>query len=218
MTTLPDARGMTVQLVMPPSTAAQYGSNHGAFGGRPPRGRGRGYRGPWRSQSPTQQHNAAAPPFRDNVGIPSTGHVPDVDVDMPNASVAVTETCCTNVWQRIRRIFWSRRLAVNICAGILFLHYIFSKLTSITRSARVITEMIQKRLDKLGDMILDRVTLKQGKTYCGRWLMLLTCKCGTWIKSAIWLGIHGDTRTSDILVRESSVVIDVYSYYFGLHR
>ena len=37
-------------------------------------------------------------------------------------------------------------------------------------SARGITSMIQKRLDKTREMILDRVTLKQGKTHCGRGL------------------------------------------------
>jgi len=31
--------------------------------------------------------------------------------------------------------------------------------------------MIQKRLDKLRDMILDSVTLRQGKTHCGRGLI-----------------------------------------------
>jgi len=38
------------------------------------------------------------------------------------------------------------------------------------RSARGITSMIQKRLGKLRD-ILERVTLKQGKTHCGRGLI-----------------------------------------------
>jgi len=37
------------------------------------------------------------------------------------------------------------------------------------RSARGITLMIQKRLERnKRDMILDSVTLKQGKTHCGR--------------------------------------------------
>ena len=38
-------------------------------------------------------------------------------------------------------------------------------------SARGITSMIQKRLDKLRDMILESVTLKQGKTHYGRVLI-----------------------------------------------
>jgi len=33
----------------------------------------------------------------------------------------------------------------------------------MTRSARGITSIIQKRLDKLRDMTLDRVTLKQNR-------------------------------------------------------
>ena len=42
------------------------------------------------------------------------------------------------------------------CAGILFL-FIFSVLRPMTRSARGITSIIQKRLDKFKrDMILDR--------------------------------------------------------------
>jgi len=40
---------------------------------------------------------------------------------------------------------------------------------SMTRSAHGITSMIQKRLDKLGE--IDRVTLKQGKTHRGRGLI-----------------------------------------------
>jgi len=88
---------------------------------------------------------------------------------------AVTATCNTDVWQQrcavcgyvnvkwrtqIRRIFWSRRLRVDICAEIPFL-----LIMSMSQSTRGITSMIQasiiqKRLDKLGD-ILERVTLKQ---------------------------------------------------------
>ena len=41
----------------------------------------------------------------------------------------------------------------------------------MTRSAHGITSLIQEGLDKLRDMILDRVTLKQGKTHCGRGLI-----------------------------------------------
>jgi len=41
----------------------------------------------------------------------------------------------------------------------------------MTRLARGITLMIQKQLDKLRDMILDGVTLKQSKTHCGRGLI-----------------------------------------------
>ena len=43
----------------------------------------------------------------------------------------------------------------------------------MTRSARGITSMLQKRPKKLTDMILHRVglTLKQGKTHCGRELI-----------------------------------------------
>ena len=67
-TSAADPRGMTVQLVMPPSVAPQYGVNHGALGGRPARGRGRGYRGPWRGRGPTQPLNAAAAPFRGSGG------------------------------------------------------------------------------------------------------------------------------------------------------
>jgi len=73
MTNATDPRNITVQLVMPPSTAAQYGGNYGGASARPPRGRGRGYRGPWRNQPVTQPLNAAAPPFRGNLDQPATG-------------------------------------------------------------------------------------------------------------------------------------------------
>ena len=95
------------------------------------------------------------------------------------------------------------RLAVDTYARILFLLIIFSVL--MTWSARSITSMIQKRLDKR-DMILDRVTLKQGKTHCGTRLInngssSAYCywrKCGSRIKSAVWRGIHWDARISDV--------------------
>jgi len=70
---------------------------------------------------------------------------------------------------QISGIFWSRRLAEDICARIPFLLIIF--LVLMTRSAHGITSLIQEGLDKLRDMILDRVTLKQGKTHCGRGLI-----------------------------------------------
>jgi len=41
----------------------------------------------------------------------------------------------------------------------------------MTRSARGITSLIQKPLGKLRDMILEMVTLEQGKTHCGRKLI-----------------------------------------------
>jgi len=85
---------------------------------------------------------------------------------------------------------------VDICARILFLLIIFS--VFMTRSlAHGITSMIHKWLDKLRDMFLDRVTLKQGKTYCRRGLMMdpivhvvMDADVDIWSKSAIWCGIH----------------------------
>ena len=76
-TSAADLRGMTVQLVMPPSIAAQ----HGSFDGRPARGRGRGYRGPWRGHETNRTLNAAAAPFRsggtgDNIGFSGTDTSP----------------------------------------------------------------------------------------------------------------------------------------------
>jgi len=53
---------------------------------------------------------------------------------------------------------------VDICARIIFLFIIFSLL--MTRSARGTTSMILKWLDKLRDMMLDKVTLKQGQSHC----------------------------------------------------
>ena len=46
-------------------------------------------------------------------------------------------------------------------------------------------------------MILDRITLKQGKTYCGRGLIMdplahvvTDADADIWSKLAIWRGIH----------------------------
>jgi len=72
------------------------------------------------------------------------------------------------------------------------------------------------------EMILDRVTLKQGKIHCGWWLITdpIACcyGCGSWTKSAVWRWIHWDEHTSDVWVQESRSVSDVYSYSFRLHR
>ena len=51
---------------------------------------------------------------------------------------------------------------LDMCARILVLFITFSLL--MTRSARCITSMIQNWLDKLREMILDMVTLKQTRT------------------------------------------------------
>jgi len=76
-------------------------------------------------------------------------------------------------------------------------------------------------------MISDRVTLKQGKTHWGRGLItdpishvVTDADTDLWTKSAVWRGIHSDSRISDVYVRLSSAVSvsDVYSYSFGLHR
>jgi len=56
--------------------------------------------------------------------------------------------------------------------------------------------MIQKRLDKR-DMTLDRATLKQSKTRCGRGLItdpiahfVTDVNADLFIKLAVWRGIH----------------------------
>ena len=51
--------------------------------------------------------------------------------------------------RRIAEYLWSYRLKVAICARILYLFIIFSLMT---RSARGITSMIQKWLDKLTEI------------------------------------------------------------------
>jgi len=102
------------------------------------------------------------------------------------------------------------------CTQILFLLIIFSLL--MTRSARCITSMIQQRLCELREsMILDRVTLKHVKTLRTRTIINESNCYGrgfrSWTKLAVWRGIHWDVRISDVYVRESSAVSDVYSYF-----
>ena len=83
---------------------------------------------------------------------------------------------------------------------------IFSLL--MTRSARGITSVTQKRLHKLRDMILDRVTLKQGKTHCGRGLI-------TDPITHVVTGVHADLVQYQPSVRESSAVNDWLFVWFA---
>ena len=63
-------------------------------------------------------------------------------------------------------------------------------------------------------MILDRVTLKQGKTHCGRGLMRILNK----ISRLVWNPLRCMCILHKSMGMESSAVSNVYGYSFGLHR
>ena len=68
-----DGAHMTIQLVMPETASAQYTGERGGYGGRPGRGRGRGWRGRPAAYRTEQRLNAAAPAFQPNNGAPTDG-------------------------------------------------------------------------------------------------------------------------------------------------
>jgi len=79
MTVPSEPRHMTIQLVMPETTAMQYGGGRGGPSGRSGRGRGRGgWRGPWRgrpTQQPgVQQPSATAMSFQPSASTPANGN------------------------------------------------------------------------------------------------------------------------------------------------
>ena len=73
-----------------------------------------------------------------------------------NVVTARSSNLCLRVWLFIAMPGYCHGMILSVC-----LSSVFSVL--VTPSARGITSMIQKRLDKLRKMILDGVTRKQGK-------------------------------------------------------
>ena len=100
MTIPSEPRHMTIQLVMPETTAAQYGSGRSDPGSRSGRGRGRGWRGPWRGR-PTQQPGVQQPsattlPFQPSASTPANGNwspdeegYPRIPFEMPTQITGV---------------------------------------------------------------------------------------------------------------------------------
>jgi len=72
---------------------------------------------------------------------------------------------------QICKILWHRRLAADICARVIFILIIFSVLMSDSISTWYNVDDTKAAEKIKRDMILDRVTLKQGKTRCRRELI-----------------------------------------------